>query len=94
MSQLSRRSTVYFDPKMHQALRLKAARENRSISDIVNEAVALLASEDAGRLGDLPLHHRDPFDRMLIAQSLSKNLCIMTEDLKFSAYECDLINPS
>ena len=51
-------------------------------------------AEDAGRLGDLPLHHRDPFDRMLIAQSLSKNLCIMTEDLKFSAYECDLINPS
>ena len=51
-------------------------------------------AEDAGRLGDVPLHHRDPFDRMLIAQSLSKNLCIMTEDVKFSAYECDLINPS
>lgn len=51
-------------------------------------------AEDASRLGDLPLHHRDPFDRMLIAQSLSKNLCIMTEDLKFSAYECDLINPA
>ena len=51
-------------------------------------------AEDANRLGGLPLHHRDPFDRMLIAQSLSKNLCIMTEDLKFSAYECALINPS
>ena len=51
-------------------------------------------AEDAGRLGDLPLHHRDPFDRMLIAQSLSKNLGIMTEDVKFSAYECALINPS
>ena len=51
-------------------------------------------AEDAGRLGDLPLHHRDPFDRMLIAQSLSKNLCITTEDVKFSAYECALINPS
>ena len=51
-------------------------------------------AEDAGRLGDLPLHHRDPFDRMLIAQSLSKNLFIMTEDVKFSAYECALINPS
>jgi len=63
-------------------------------AETINEAVALLASEDAGRLGDLPLHHRDPFDRMLIAQSLSKNLCIMTEDVKFSAYECALINPS
>jgi len=47
MSQLSQRSTVYFDPQMHKALRLKAAQENRSISDIVNEAVSLLASEDA-----------------------------------------------
>ena len=53
MSQLSQRSTVYSDPQMHQALRLKAARENRSISDIVNEAVALLASEDAEDIADL-----------------------------------------
>lgn len=32
---------------MHKALRLKAAEENRSISEIVNEAIALLTSEDA-----------------------------------------------
>ena len=44
MSQLFQRSTVYFDPQVHKALHLKAARENRSISDIVNEAVAFLAS--------------------------------------------------
>ncbi len=52
MGQLSQRSTVYFDPRMHKALRLKAAQENRSISDIVNEAVALLASEDADDIAD------------------------------------------
>ena len=52
MSQLSQRSTVYFDPQMHKALRLKAAQENRSISDIVNEAVTLLASEDADDIAD------------------------------------------
>ena len=45
--QLSQRSTVYFDPALHKALRLKAAEENRSISEIVNEAIALLTSEDA-----------------------------------------------
>ena len=32
MPQLSQRSTVYFDPALHKALRLKAAEENRSIS--------------------------------------------------------------
>ena len=60
MSQLSRRSTVYFDPQMHQALRLKAARENRSISDIVNEAVALLASEDAEDIADFDSRKNEP----------------------------------
>ena len=39
MPQLSQRSTIYFDPDMHKALRLKAAEENRSISEIVNEAI-------------------------------------------------------
>ncbi|MDA9765642.1 CopG family transcriptional regulator [Alphaproteobacteria bacterium] len=47
MPQLSQRSTLYFDPALHKALRLKAAEENRSISEIVNEAIALLTSEDA-----------------------------------------------
>lgn len=47
MPQLSQRSTIYFDPDMHKALRLKAAEENRSISEIVNEAIALLTFEDA-----------------------------------------------
>ena len=47
MPQLSQRSTIYFDPDMHKALRLKAAEENRSISEIVNEAIAMLTVEDA-----------------------------------------------
>ena len=60
MSQLSQRSTVYFDPQIHKALRLKAAQENRSISDIVNEAVALLASEDADDIADFDSRQSDP----------------------------------
>jgi hypothetical protein len=60
MSQLSQRSTVYFDPQMHKALRLKAAQENRSISDIVNEAVALLASEDAEDIADFDSRENEP----------------------------------
>ena len=60
MTQLSQRSTVYFDPQMHKALRLKAAQENRSISDIVNEAVTLLASEDADDITDSDSRQSDP----------------------------------
>jgi predicted HicB family RNase H-like nuclease len=43
----SKRATVYFDPEIHRALRLKAAATERSVSDLVNEAVELALSEDA-----------------------------------------------
>lgn len=38
MGDLSKRSTIYFDPDLHRALRLKAASTRRSVSAIVNEA--------------------------------------------------------
>ena len=41
-----KRSTVYFDPQIHAALRLKAAQSERSISEIVNDAVKLFLGED------------------------------------------------
>ena len=46
MTELSKRSTVYFDPEIHQALRVKAATAHVSVSDIVNEAVRLALQED------------------------------------------------
>lgn len=49
------------------------------------------SASDAVGLRDLPFHHRDPFDRMIIVQALARNLKVMTEDLKFLSYECDLI---
>ena len=42
-----KRATVYFDPELHRALRLKAAETERSVSDLVNEAVRLSLAEDA-----------------------------------------------
>ena len=42
-----KRATVYFDAEVHQALRLKAAAADRSISDVVNEAVRAALAEDA-----------------------------------------------
>jgi Antitoxin-like ribbon-helix-helix len=43
----SKRVTVYFEPEIHRALRLKAATTGQSISDLVNEAVELVLGEDA-----------------------------------------------
>lgn len=43
----TKRATVYFDSSVHQALRLKAAATDRSISDMVNEAVRVALAEDA-----------------------------------------------
>jgi len=43
----AKRATVYFDPDIHRALRLKAAAADRSVSDLVNEAVKAALSEDA-----------------------------------------------
>jgi len=52
MAQLSQRSTIYFEPSVHKALRIKAAEESRSISEIIHEAVSLLVSEDAEDIAD------------------------------------------
>jgi hypothetical protein len=43
----SKRATVYFDADVHRALRLKAAAADRSISDMVNDAVKVTLAEDA-----------------------------------------------
>ncbi len=46
MSELSKRATVYFDPAIHQALRLKAVSTQQSVSEFVNEAVRQALRED------------------------------------------------
>lgn len=47
MENPQKRATVYFDPALHRALRLKAAETDRSMSDLINEAVRLSLAEDA-----------------------------------------------
>jgi len=42
-----KRATIYFDPEIHRALKLKAAETERSLSDLVNEAVREALAEDA-----------------------------------------------
>ena len=50
MTDTSKRATVYFDPQLHAALRLKAAHSDRSVSEIVNDAVRAALAEDQNDL--------------------------------------------
>jgi PIN domain nuclease of toxin-antitoxin system len=49
------------------------------------------SAEDALPLKELPFHHKDPFDRMLVAQSIHRNYPIITDDRKFRLYDCRLV---
>ena len=42
-------------------------------------------------MADLPLHHRDPFDRLLIAQAQMEVMTLVTADRKFEPYEIDMV---
>ena len=49
-----------------------------------------VGAEHAWRVRDLPPHHRDPFDRMLIAQAIAEQLTVLTADPHFAAYGVEL----
>jgi hypothetical protein len=56
----SKRATVYFDPQLHRALRFKAAETERSLSDLVNEAVRCSLAEDAEDLAAIDERASEP----------------------------------
>ncbi len=58
--QTQKRATVYFDPSLHRALRLKAAATDSSISELVNEAVKAALAEDANDLEAFEVRESEP----------------------------------
>ena len=50
-----------------------------------------ITTEHILALDGLPFHHKDPFDRLLIAQSIIEDLTIVTIDLEFSTYPAKLV---
>ncbi len=56
----TKRATIYFDADVHRALRLRAAACNRSISEMVNEAVRMTLAEDADDLKDADQRQAEP----------------------------------
>ena len=56
----ARRATVYLDPELHRALRLKAAETDQSISDLVNAAVRQTLTEDSEDLAAFRARIKEP----------------------------------
>jgi len=50
-----------------------------------------ISVDHALKAGALPLHHRDPFDRMLIAQAQHENISILSNDEAFEAYDVEVL---
>ncbi len=63
MATQTKRATVYFDPDLHKALRLKAVETNQSVSELVNEAVKEALAEDAEDLAAFDGRSEEPVIR-------------------------------
>jgi hypothetical protein len=56
----SKRATVYFDPSLHRALRVKALETDQSLSELVNDAVRAALAEDADDLATARARVKEP----------------------------------
>lgn len=56
----TKRATVYLEPELHRALRMKAAETDRSMSDLVNEALRQILAEDADDLAAFRTRSKEP----------------------------------
>ena len=60
MTMSSRRATVYLDPDLHKALKLKAIETSRSVSELINDAVKISLAEDAEDIAAFTDRVREP----------------------------------
>lgn len=95
-------SAVFFSTVSTWELAIKIAAGKlqlpRPMASMVPEALAAdgmqtlpLHNHHCFELARLPMHHRDPFDRMLIAQARQENLTLVTADEMLARYEVDLL---
>lgn len=81
-------------------VKVRVGKLEADISEVIRaletEAFDFLAIQPAHlqRLAELPLHHRDPFDHLLIAQSIAEDATFMTEDQHASLYGVRLVRCS
>lgn len=69
---------LIFKRGLEQTLEMHKIQNNLQILPITAEQIF--------QLKNLPFHHKDPFDRLLIAQAITENFTLVTDDPEFSAY--------
>jgi len=85
-------AAVIWEIRIKQAIgKLKIAP---NFYDVIKEQgfeMLPITSDHAYAVGDLPKHHRDPFDRILIAQALLEGFTLVTNDAVFNKYAIPLL---
>ncbi len=96
---IERASELSFSVVSFAEIGVKAASDKLVIPTDLREHVMRsglqilgLAPDHGLGVADLPMHHRDPFDRLLISQARCEGLTIVTSDRRFSEYDVPLID--
>lgn len=85
-------AALIWEVRIKQALgKLEIAPDFFSVVKKQGFEILSITANHANRVGDLPMHHRDPFDRILIAQAMEENLTILTHDHAFISYDVPII---
>lgn len=92
-------TTVYLSAVVMWEIRIKQAigtldipADFRAVVNAQGFTELPLTIDHTEALARLPMHHRDPFDRMLIAQARSERLTVITADDSFRAYEAPVLD--
>jgi PIN domain nuclease of toxin-antitoxin system len=93
IAQLDAAEAVYFSAASAWELAIKQSlgklRMSGSMSAFVGHAGFLelpVTTKYAEAAAQLPMHHRDPFDRVIVAQALSEGLVLVTSDRRLASY--------
>lgn len=85
-------AVVIWEIRIKQALgKLKVPRNFRKVLDEQPFEMLDITADHAHNVGDLPSHHRDPFDRMLVAQAKAEGLTLITRDTHLKRYRISII---
>ena len=85
-------AVVVWEIAIKQSLgKLRAPEDLMAVLRTTDHEILAIQAADVWRVRDLPPHHGDPFDRLLIAQAQVENLPILTHDSVFERYDVQVI---